>query len=135
MAEERELWGHIVKRAGLGILDPTSMTEHCYAMSRACCDVLGTSLVEGKGMQYAAHRACMRESSAGAQKAQAVREKVALDQMRKDQPEAVGSRLDRGTETGAWLTVIPNHLNCTELSQEEFRDNLRLRYCMIPLRL
>eukprot|EP00957_Ditylum_brightwellii_P179795 13696255-Ditylum_brightwellii.AAC.1 len=35
MAEERELWGHSMKRAGLGVPDPTSMAEHCYATSRA----------------------------------------------------------------------------------------------------
>eukprot|EP00957_Ditylum_brightwellii_P085560 6507902-Ditylum_brightwellii.AAC.1 len=104
MEKKRELWGHSVKRAGLGVPDPTSMVEHCYATSRVCCDVLGTSLVEGKGMQYAAHKACLGESSARAQKAWADKEKGVLDRMKKDKPKAIGSRLDMGTETGAWLT-------------------------------
>ena len=29
---------------------------------------------------------------------------------------------------GAWLSAVPHLLNGTELSWEEFRDNLRLRY-------
>ena len=33
---------------------------------------------------------------------------------------------------GCWLTVIPNRLDGTILSAEEFRDNLRLRYNSKP---
>jgi hypothetical protein len=31
-------------------------------------------------------------------------------------------------EMGAWLSVIPNHFDGTELSMEEFQDNLAIRY-------
>ena len=31
-----------------------------------------------------------------------------------------------------WLSAMPHHLNSTELNQEEFRDNLCLRYILIP---
>ena len=33
---------------------------------------------------------------------------------------------------GAWLSAVPHRLNGTELSQEEFWDNLRLRYGLMP---
>ena len=33
---------------------------------------------------------------------------------------------------GACLSDVPNRLNDTELSQEEFRDNICLRYGMVP---
>ena len=33
---------------------------------------------------------------------------------------------------GAWLSAVPHRLNGTELSREEFRDNLRLRYGLMP---
>ena len=33
---------------------------------------------------------------------------------------------------GAWLSAAPHCLNGTELSREEFRDNLRLRYELMP---
>ena len=32
----------------------------------------------------------------------------------------------------AWLSAVPHRLNGTELYQEEFRNNLRLRYGLIP---
>ena len=36
------------------------------------------------------------------------------------------------TVNGAWLSAVPNRLNGKELSQEEFRDNFRLKYEMMP---
>lgn len=41
-------------------------------------------------------------------------------------------RFKRTKAAGAWLTCMSNHLNMTELSAEEFRDNLRLRYGLKP---
>jgi hypothetical protein len=38
-------------------------------------------------------------------------------------------------ETGGWLNTLPNILNGTVLSEEEFRDSLRLRFRLIPLKL
>ncbi len=35
-------------------------------------------------------------------------------------------------KTGAWLSVIPNHFNGTELSREEFQDNLTICYGLHP---
>jgi hypothetical protein len=41
-------------------------------------------------------------------------------------------QMDRATETGAWLTVIPDRLNGTDLSADEFRDSLLLRFGLTP---
>ena len=42
------------------------------------------------------------------------------------------NRLHRETRNGAWLSAVPHRLNGTELSREEFRDNLCLRYGLMP---
>ena len=42
------------------------------------------------------------------------------------------NRLHRATMNGAWLSVVPHCLNGTELSWDEFRDNLCLRYGLMP---
>ena len=39
----------------------------------------------------------------------------------------------RNCRNGAWLTVVPSRLNGTDLSANEFRDNIRLRYNLKPL--
>jgi hypothetical protein len=44
-------------------------------------------------------------------------------------------RMIRAKETGTWLTTMPNRLNATELSADEFRDSLRLRLGLAPLGL
>jgi hypothetical protein len=41
----------------------------------------------------------------------------------------------RDRETGAWLTAMPDRLNGTDLSADEFRDSLRLRLGLIPTSL
>ena len=42
------------------------------------------------------------------------------------------NRLRMATRNGAWISAAPHRLNGTELSREEFRDNLRLRYGLMP---
>ena len=41
-------------------------------------------------------------------------------------------RIKRPSSTGAWLTTMPNLLNRSDLSAEEFRDGLRLRFGLKP---
>jgi hypothetical protein len=43
-------------------------------------------------------------------------------------------RMQRTREgTGAWLSALSNTLNGTELSSDEFNDNLRIRYGLLDL--
>ena len=42
------------------------------------------------------------------------------------------NRLHREMKDVAWLSAVPHCLNGTELSWEEFQDNLRLRYGLMP---
>ena len=41
----------------------------------------------------------------------------------------------RAMDNGVWLMDIPQRLNVTELSREEFQDNLLLSYGILPLNL
>ena len=55
---------------------------------------------------------------------------------RKDLADGAGlNRLRRSMENGVWITAIPHRLNVTELSWEEFEDNILLRYGIVPLNL
>ena len=44
-------------------------------------------------------------------------------------------RIKRSASTGAWLTTLPNLLNGSDLSSEEFRDGVRLRLGLKPTSL
>ena len=45
------------------------------------------------------------------------------------------NRLVRASNSGTWLSTIPNNLCDNILSAQEWRDNIRLRYGLIPLNL
>ena len=49
--------------------------------------------------------------------------------------DAFKERTRRACETGAWLTVLPVTANGTDLSADEFRDSLCLRYGITPRHL
>eukprot|EP00957_Ditylum_brightwellii_P181999 13865587-Ditylum_brightwellii.AAC.1 len=102
------------------------MADHCHETLQSCCDALVASLLEGQKMPYVQHKACMREGSLAVRKAWAARELQALEVMKEGKSTHAKKKLDRGKETRAWLVVIPNRLNGSELSEEEFRDNLCL---------
>ena len=42
------------------------------------------------------------------------------------------NRFHMAMSNRAWLSAVPHRLNGTKLSQEEFWDNLRLRYRLMP---
>jgi hypothetical protein len=44
-------------------------------------------------------------------------------------------RMVRAKETVAWLNNLSNTLNGTVLAEKEFRDSLRLRFGLAPLKL
>jgi hypothetical protein len=44
-------------------------------------------------------------------------------------------QLKRARETGGWLNILPDSLNGTELSSEEFRDSIRIRLGFTPTAL
>ncbi len=52
---DAEFWrflGLSVKCAGIGILDPRRTAHHCFQTSVACCDVLVSSLLDGRELAY-----------------------------------------------------------------------------------
>ena len=74
---------------------------------------------------------CMRD------KCKARREKmhVELAELARQKELAGGqerNRIHRATRNGAWLISVPNRLNGMELYQDEFRDNICLRYGLMP---
>jgi hypothetical protein len=51
-----------------------------------------------------------------------------LDQILNDLLDGRSHTIKRGEKTGAWLSVLPSTVNGTELSPQEFRDALFMRY-------
>jgi hypothetical protein len=68
-------------------------------------------------------------------KQRAADEVAVLQQVRDEATKFDSRRMLRSRETGAWLTTMPDGLNGTVLSVDEFRDSLRLRFGLTPASL
>ena len=124
-----------MKLRGLGIPDPGLSVEREYNTSKAPSEVLVGTLLGGTNLNYVAHKGCICRASADGRNQQELAENAVLWR-RKEMVDGMGlNRLRLETDNWAWLTAIPHCLNGTELSWEEFQDNLLLRYGIVPLNL
>eukprot|EP00957_Ditylum_brightwellii_P051733 3922803-Ditylum_brightwellii.AAC.1 len=116
-------------------MNPVETAQHCHATSTSCCSILVESLVSHSELNYEAHRQCVQMGAFSATISRTEKEKWALTTMKEKVGVVKRHKLTRATKTGAWLTVVPDRLNGMELSEEEFRDNLRLHYGLTPLKV
>ncbi len=74
----------------------------------------------------------MREAGKQARKARLKEEETYLDGLKVSGGRRMAKHLEWMGETRAWLLAIPNCFDGTELSREEFQDNLAIRYGLRP---
>ena len=132
--ELRHLLSLSVKYAGLAIRFPVEQSEDCFKTSRQAVDYLVKSLVHRRALCLKSHKKQAEKARIDSQDAKQSDAEYYLTQWGKEKP-GDKRRLERICETGCWLTAVPNRLNGTILSAEEFRDNLRLRYNLKPLEM
>lgn len=135
IAEMRPLLALSVRRAGLGIPVPTLSGPPSYRTSTQCTAMLTQSLLTGGPFSVADYQADNKAERIAAQRERAGREELVLKGIVESAPPNQKRRILRSTETGSWLTAMPNALNGTELSAVAFRDSLRLRYGLQPTNL
>ena len=124
-----------LRMGGLGIPDPTTTGEHCFAASTASTNLLQGSLVKGVPLCATEHS---RDASTGRLAAKATQRTAAegrLEAILEGSRPMEKRRIQRSAATGAWLSTLPNLLNGSDLSAEEFRDGVRLRLGLTPLSL
>jgi hypothetical protein len=124
-----------VRRAGLGVPDPQQTAAHCHQASLACTEELTSTLRAGTDLDVQAHAAQASKQRRRLKKKKDEDEEESLQLLCAATLPATSRRMRQSKETGAWLTAMPNTLNGTELSEEEIRDNLRLRFSLQPLSL
>jgi hypothetical protein len=81
------------------------------------------------------HQSTMAEEKAATRKRNLELNSAKLATTLRRLPDGLNRTITRGKETGAWLTVLPSIVNGTELSAEEFRDALIMRYGERPSNL
>jgi hypothetical protein len=135
VAALRPLLALPLRMGGLGIPDPTTTGEFCFAASTASTNLLQDSLVTGAPLCATAHRrdASTNRLAAKAEQRRATDNRLAAI-LRGARPMEK-RRIIRSAATGAWLSTRPSLLNGSDLSAEEFRDGVRLRLGLPPTSL
>ena len=108
------------------------MAESAHNTSKAASGELVYSILGGTALNYIGYRACIHGASAGASKYWNHVELAELVRLKELSGVQDRNRLHRSTKNVAWLSAVPHHLNGIEFSWEEIRDNLLLRYGLMP---
>ncbi len=116
----------------LALRNPVASAPHLHRSSVDACNILVKALHNGGGLSAEAHMACVREAGNQARKARLKEEETYLDGLKVSSRRRMAKRLERMGETGAWLLAIPYRFDGTELSREEFQDNLAICYGLRP---
>ena len=106
--------------------------ESAYNISKAASTELVESLLGVSFLNYVGHRACVRKASQSARISKRIAELSEPFKRQEQAGQQEKNRLHRATRNGTSLRAVPHRLNGTELSWEKFRDNLRLRYGLMP---
>ncbi|KAL3806424.1 hypothetical protein ACHAXA_007766, partial [Cyclostephanos tholiformis] len=130
----RQLLTHGVKQGGLAIRNPVDTAQRIHSTSLVATRYLTESLVreDAGAFDLGVHRKCAKEAGQDAREFRLINEQGFLDVRGRDNP-SVARRDKWNSAAGAWLSVFPNRLNGTDLSADEWRDNVRLRYNHSPL--
>ena len=132
----RQLLTHSIKLGGLAICNPvdTALSVHKASLVATRHLTVTVSLVDPPVTRFdpGAHCMCATKAGAAARRDQLQNEQIFLDRRGRDKP-AVARRDKQNCAAGTWLSVFPNWLNGNGLSENKWRDNVRLRYNHSPL--
>ena len=121
--------------AGMGIPNPVDNAERHYLSSSSMTEPVSSSLRAGAPLDAMGYGNEAKKIQRESKTHREMELEAALEPLTAAAPPSAARRMKRSTTTGAWLTAMPDVLNGTELSSDEFRDSLRLRHGLQPQRL
>ena len=131
-AEMRQLLSHGLKQAGLGVRHPVESADVQFQTSQSACAVLTDALFYGTDFDLGEHREAVKQATTGARDMRVMAEEAFCENRARKKGTRERWRLKRAMHTGIWLSCVPSRLNNTEVSQEEWDDNIRLKYNLKP---
>jgi hypothetical protein len=121
-----------VKHSGLALPNPTTTAESNWKASTLVCGHLVAALRGNTEFRSADHASIMAQGKAEIRKRSKEAYGKYMETILATVPAGTSRTIRRGTETGAWLSVLPSTVSGTELSAQEFRDALSMRYGETP---
>ncbi|KAL7474784.1 hypothetical protein ACHAW6_000750 [Cyclotella cf. meneghiniana] len=130
----RTLLKNGVKPRGLAIRDPTLTAASLYSTSVEATDMLGT-LIQNKPINIKSHQNCVRAAGATHQKTQHDGKVAFHTALMELLLPKVKKRMKCATAAGAWFLTIPDSFSGTDLTKDEWLDNVAIRYGRCPTNL
>jgi len=122
-----------VRHGGLGIRDPTATAVGNHQASVDGTKQLVEALLSNSPLDIGEYHMAASSTKAKLRAARDKADKLVLQASLAATANPVTKRVvKRAGFTGAWLTVIPSRVNGTELTADEFRDPLNVRYNLRP---
>jgi hypothetical protein len=121
-----------VKKAGLALPDPTATAETNYHSSTVVCSHIIAAIRGTTTYRSADHLSVLKSGKAELRKRSVERSDKQMCAILLRLPKGESRIIRRGQETGAWLSLLPSTVNGTELSAQEFRDAVSMRYGLAP---
>ncbi len=121
-----------VKIGGIAIKNPVTSAPHLHQCSMDASDIFVKAIHNGGGLSAGAHKAVVKAAGNAACKARLKVEVENLEGLKSSGGRKMAEHVGQMGETGAWLSVIPNCFDGTELSWEEFQENLTICYGLHP---
>ena len=122
----RTLLGNGVKTGGLAIRDPTLAAASLYSTSVESPDMLTGTLIRNEPINVKAHWNCVRATGVEHRKTRRDGEVAFHTALMEWSPPKVKNWMEQATATGAWLSTIPNRFSGTELTKDEWFDNVAI---------
>jgi hypothetical protein len=127
-----QLLSHRVKMGGITIKSHITSAPHLHQCLMDASNIFVKALHNGGGLNAKAHKAVVKAAGNAACKARLKGEEENLEGLKSSGGRKMAKHLGQMGETGAWLSVIPNCFDGTELLREEFQDNLAIHYGLHP---
>jgi hypothetical protein len=121
-----------VKNAGLALPNPVESAEANFRASEVANSHIIQVMRKKEIFSLQDHSATTNQVKGELKKRRDLTNKAHLDSILGLMTKDLSRTVSRGCETGAWLTVMPSTIAGTELSADEYRDSLHMRYGREP---
>jgi hypothetical protein len=121
-----------VKNAGLALPNPVESAEANFRASEVANSHIIQVMRKKETFSLQDHSATTSQVKGEIKKRRDLTNKAHLDSTLGLMTKDLSRMVRRGCETGAWITVMPSTIAGTELSADEYRDSLHMRYGREP---
>ena len=116
------------KHARRRVPNPMKILDKCHKALLGCRKGLVESPLTGDLLSYVGHSVLVQKGSTEVRKNRFEQKERMIATIKSQETPLAKRRPERAALAGAWLTVVPDILNGTTLSPDNFWYNLHLRF-------